>query len=67
MLRTIRRGLAPVGSGWGVREREEDWMDVVIGLRCCSPNQPLRGKACSGGWMVLLSLRQESAPFALWE
>lgn len=34
MLMTSRRGLAPVGSGWGVRLRLLDWMDVVMGLMC---------------------------------
>jgi hypothetical protein len=34
MFNNKRRGFAPVGSGWGVREREEFWMVVVRGLMC---------------------------------
>lgn len=33
-MRMRREGLVPVGSGWGVRERVEDWMEEEIGLRC---------------------------------
>jgi hypothetical protein len=34
MLITRRSGLVPVGSGWGVRERVEDWMAEETGLTC---------------------------------
>lgn len=34
MLITRRRGLVPVGSGWGVRERLEAWMAEETGLTC---------------------------------
>lgn len=35
MLITRSKGLEPVGSGWGVRERVLDWMAEEIGLMCC--------------------------------
>jgi hypothetical protein len=35
MLITSSKGLAPVGSGCGVRERVEDWMAEETGLTCC--------------------------------
>ena len=37
MLMINSRGLVPVGSCWGVRDRLEDWMALVIGLRYCVP------------------------------
>lgn len=43
MFMTRRRGLAPVGSGWGVRERVgDDWMAVAIGLTCYIANKEIR-------------------------
>jgi hypothetical protein len=35
MLITSSKGLAPVGSGCGVRERVEDWMAEETDLTCC--------------------------------
>lgn len=30
-----RRGFWPVGSGWGVRERFEDWIAEATGFMYC--------------------------------
>lgn len=35
IVRTRRSGFAPVGSGWGVRERADAWIAEAVGLRCC--------------------------------
>jgi len=43
MFMMRRRGLAPVGSGCGVRESVgEDWMAVAIGLTCYIANKEIR-------------------------
>lgn len=36
IFRMRRSGLWPDGSGWGVRERVEDWMAEEMGLTCCN-------------------------------
>ena len=57
MLMINSRGLVPVGSGWGVRDRLEDWIALVIGLRYCVPckRQTIKFHEVSENAYILLS------------
>lgn len=65
MLMMRSSGLAPVGSGCGVSERDEDWMAVFVGFTCCAL---IFSFCCIGLWTQNAPRfpRLGFEPFCLW-